>query len=107
MQHTALNGTNGLEFISVHVCINPVDKTKYDYMHVSKTLGNCGGKPERVFSSLPTVILLVYRCLHTPALPSFFKSCALISRGPDAKTRGHQNIAYTCTDARIVYSVVT
>ena len=81
MQHTALNGTNGLEFISVHMCINPVDKTKYDYMHVSKTLGNCGDKPERVFSSLPTVILLVYRRLHTPALPGLFRTmCTHITR---------------------------
>ena len=31
----------------------------------------------------------------------------LISRGPDAKTHGHQHIVYACTDVCIAYSVVT
>ena len=39
--------------------------------------------------------------------PGYFESCVLISRGPDAKTRGHQHIACACTDVRIAYSVVT
>ena len=34
-------------------------------------------------------------------------SCVLISRGQDAKTRGHQYIAYAYTDVHIAYSVVT
>ena len=39
--------------------------------------------------------------------PGHFESCILISQGLDAKTRGHQHIAYVCTDARIAYGVVT
>ena len=33
--------------------------------------------------------------------------CILISQGQDAKTRGHQHIAYAHTDIRIAYGVVT
>ena len=39
--------------------------------------------------------------------PGYFKSCVLISRGPDVKTCGHQHIAYECTDVPLAYSVVT
>ena len=39
--------------------------------------------------------------------PVNFDLCVLISRGPDAKTHGHQHIAYAYTDVRIAYSVVT
>ena len=42
---------------------------------------------------------------HTRVLSGLF----LIkrTRGPDAKTRGHQHIVYACTDVRKAYSAVT
>ena len=48
-----------------------------------------------------------HRCLQAQAypLPGLFKLWVLISQGLDAKTRGHQHIACTCTDICIVYSV--
>ena len=55
-----------------------------------------------------------HRCLqargHTWALIARVISnhaYVFISKRPDAKTSGHQHIAYACTDVRIVYSVVT
>ena len=47
------------------------------------------------------------RCLQARAYPGYFESCALISQGLDAKTHGHQHIAYACTDVCIAYSLVT
>ena len=46
------------------------------------------------------------RCLQAWAYPGIALFCVFISRGLDAKTHGHQRIAYVCTDVHIAYSVV-
>ena len=59
---------------------------------------------------LPTIKSLYsqHRRLQAWALPGgYFKSCALISWGPDTKTHGHQHVAHAYTDVRIAYNVVT
>ena len=39
-----------------------------------------------------------HRRLQARAYSGYFESCIFVSWGQDAKTRGHQHIAYVCTD---------
>ena len=51
-----------------------------------------------------------HRCLQAWAYPGIawvISNCVLLSRGSDAKTHGHQHIAYVGTDILIAYIVVT